>query len=87
MDVEQGAAQIKRIYHAHTPPGQWMAIAKIAEYTDMTPAQIAAACRHLFKTDDSFNIAPESNQKMLTRMDHTYAVHMGAQDKHIISFD
>jgi hypothetical protein len=88
VDATQAAAEVKKIYLRQHPAGhEWMFTSEVGEHTDMTPAQISAGCVWLARNDDHFTLAPESNQKVLTRMDHTYAVHFGGQEKHLISFD
>lgn len=83
MTKTEMAQRIKNHYEATSAAGEWMSVVSFAETTDATPAEIAEALVQLARTDDQFNLAPESNQKMLTEMDHLYAVRFGGQDKHI----
>ncbi|MGW4467487.1 hypothetical protein [Micromonospora sp. NPDC004704] len=90
MTAERAANEIRRAYGTfNTQHGQgaWMSIRSIAERTDLTAQEIAEGCRHLISTDPSFNLIPESNQKMLTAIDHELAVWSGNQRKHLISWD
>lgn len=83
MTKNEAAAEITRIYRAQREHGQWMSMVNLGSHTDMTPEQIAEGMRHLARTEDGFNMAPESNQKMLDAMDHLYAVEFGCQQKHL----
>lgn len=87
MNKESAAAEIARIYRRTTQAGKWASIATLAEHTDMTPTEFAAGATHLALTDDDFNLAPESNIKMLTPMDRAYAVRLGGQDKHVVCWE
>jgi dTDP-4-amino-4,6-dideoxygalactose transaminase len=87
MTKNEAAAEIARIYRNHAEANEWMAITTLAEYTDMTPAELAEGFKHLARTDDDFVIIPESNQKMLTEMDRLYAVRMGGQELHVFCFE
>jgi len=83
MTKTQIAKQIKASYRKSHEAGEWMSVVDFAEQVDYTPTQIAEALIHLARTDDRFNLVPESNQKILTDMDHAYAVHFGGQEKHL----
>jgi hypothetical protein len=87
MTKNEAAAEIARIYKAQTDVGNWMSIVQVAEHTDMTPAELAEGFKHLARTEDRFNLIPESNQKMLTDMDRVYAVRMGCQDLHAFCWE
>lgn len=82
MNKNEAAEQIIRI----APKGQdWTSVVNLAERTDMTPAELAEGLIFLAR-QGTINLIPESNQKMLTEMDHTYAVWMGGQWKHAFSW-
>lgn len=86
MTKNEAAKQIEKLYNQTTQRGEWCSILRMAERTDMSPAEFAAGAIHLARTNDRFSLAPESNTKMLTDMDHAYAIRFGGQDKHIICF-
>lgn len=83
MNKESAAAEIARIYRTQRAAGEWMSMINLGEQTDMTPDEIADGMRHLSRTEERFNLAPESNQRMLTEMDRIYAVRQGGQDLHL----
>jgi predicted Rossmann fold nucleotide-binding protein DprA/Smf involved in DNA uptake len=84
MTKNEAAAEIARIAKS-LPASEWTSVVTIAEHTDMTPAELSAGLVALAR-EGRINLAPESNQKMLTAMDHAYAVRFGGQDKHILSW-
>jgi hypothetical protein len=86
MNKESAAAEIARIYRNHGTHGEWMSMVQLAEHTDMTPAEIGEGMRHLARTEDRFNLVPESNTKVITAMDRAYEVTFGGQAKHLFTW-
>lgn len=78
---------IRTIYTTQCEVGEWMSITEVASHMDIMPADMAKAIIELARTDEDFILAPESNQRMLTEMDHLYAVRFGGQDKHAIRWE
>jgi hypothetical protein len=93
MTAEQAASQIKRAYGIRatqfTAEGvnNWVMIDRIAELTDLTQAELAAGVVHLVRTDAGFTAIPESNQKVLTAQQRAWAVRIGGQDNHLITWN
>lgn len=86
MTAETAAAQIRRAYNL-AGGRDWVAIVRLAEFVDLTPAQMSAGVLHLLATDKRMDVNPESNQKTITPMGHLYAVRYGAQANHLIRWD
>ena len=80
-----------RIRNAYTAlasaPGAWVSMARLRPFFgDVPVAELDEALRKLHREPD-VNIAPESNQKMLTDADVEAALHIGGQDKHLLAIE
>lgn len=78
-----------RIVNAYTAlaeePGDWVSLTRLRPFFgDVTAAAVDEALRRLSR-EPGVNIAPESNQKMLTEADAAAALHLGGQDKHLLA--
>ncbi|MGC4769186.1 hypothetical protein ACLQ25_09425 [Micromonospora sp. DT44] len=87
--AENIATEIRTAYDTYTTQhgeGTWMSIVTLAERVDLTPEQIAAGVKHLNRTDRAFATAGKPDQWSLTDMDRTYAVTIGGQANHVITW-
>jgi hypothetical protein len=68
-----------------TAPGAWVILTRLRPlFPDVSKADFDEALRKLSREPD-VNIAPESNQKILTAEDRAAAVRIGRQDKHLLA--
>lgn len=66
-------------------PKGWVSLTRLRPFFgDVPTAALDDALRKLSREPD-VNIAPESNQKMLTDEDAAAALHLGGQDKHLLA--
>jgi len=88
MDAKRAAAEIKRAYEVSQTVSrrEWVSLAEIAERVDLSTEQMTEGIRHLMRNEPGFNAIPESNQRMLTPIQHATAVRIGGQDKHHITW-
>lgn len=86
--VEKIQGDIRAAYDQLTArPGQWVSLSRLRDKLaeDLPRDRVDEALRRL-ERQPNVNIVPESNQKVLTQRDRDAAVHIGAQDKHLIAF-
>ncbi|MEU8364966.1 helix-turn-helix domain-containing protein [Nonomuraea sp. NPDC048882] len=80
-------AQIRAAYdRLARRPGAWVGLADVRALVDAPRDQVDAVLRRLERRPD-VNMVPESNQKTLRPEDRAAAIHIGAQDKHLLWFD
>lgn len=66
-------------------PGAWVILTRLRRlFPDVPKADFDQALRELSRASD-VNIAPESNQKILTAEDRAAAVRIGRQNKHLLA--
>jgi hypothetical protein len=78
--------RIRNAYAAlASEPGAWVSMTRLRPFFgDVPVSEFDEALRKLHREPD-VNIAPESNQKMLTAADVEAALHVGGQDKHLLA--
>ncbi|HEX3283115.1 MAG TPA: hypothetical protein VHT50_00320 [Mycobacterium sp.] len=78
--------RIRNAYAAlASEPGAWVSMTRLRPFFgDLPVSELDDALRKLHREPD-VNIAPESNQKMLTAADVEAALHVGGQDKHLLA--
>lgn len=78
--------RIRNAYAAlASEPGAWVSMTRLRRFFgDVPVSELDEALRKLHREPD-VNIAPESNQKMLTAADVEAALHVGGQDKHLLA--
>lgn len=78
--------RIRNAYAAlASEPGAWVSMTRLRPFFgDVPVSELDDALRKLHREPD-VNIAPESNQKMLTAADVEAALHVGGQDKHLLA--
>lgn len=86
---DAGAILRVRIRNAYaalaSEPGAWVSMTRLRPFFgDVPVSELDEALRTLHREPD-VNIAPESNQKMLTAADVDAALHVGGQDKHLLA--
>lgn len=87
--AESIATEIRTAYDTWTTQhgkGTWMALTDLAERVDLTPEQIATGVQHLNRTDRKFAAAGRPDQWAITELDRTYAVQLGGQANHMITW-
>ncbi|MER6830800.1 hypothetical protein ABT352_32740 [Streptosporangium sp. NPDC000563] len=80
-------ARVRDAYQALAKePGDWVSLTQLRDRlgADLPREQVDAALRRMNRMPD-VNLVPDDNQKMLTREDRAAALHIGEQDKHLIS--
>jgi hypothetical protein len=66
-------------------PAGWVSLTRLRPFFgDVSRAAMDEALRKVSR-EPGVTIAPQSNQKMLTDADHAAALHIGGQDKHVLS--
>lgn len=80
-DLEQ---QIRRAYWALANGRTWVLLTEVRDLIDATKGEIDAALR-LMERQTGVHLAPEADQKQLTRADRDAAVRIGGRDKHLIA--
>jgi hypothetical protein len=66
-------------------PQGWVSLTRLRPFFgDVPRAALDEALRKLSR-EPEVNIAPESNQKLLTEEDTAAALHLGGQDKHLLA--
>ena len=66
-------------------PGGWVTLTRLRPFFgDVSRAAMDDALRKISR-EPGVTFAPQSNQKMLTDADHGAAMHIGGQDKHVLS--
>lgn len=66
-------------------PGGWVSLTRLRSFFgDVSRATMDDALRKVSR-EPGVTVAPQSNQKMLTDADHDAALHIGGQDKHVLS--
>ncbi|MET8278299.1 hypothetical protein [Micromonospora sp. NPDC005174] len=89
MNTETIATEIRTAYDTYTTQngqGVWMPIAELVNRVDLNPEQIAAGVKHLNRTDRAFAAAGKPDQWSITDMDRAYAVTLGGQANHVITW-
>jgi hypothetical protein len=78
--------RILNAYDALTDePGGWVSLTRLRPFFgDVSRAAMDDALRKVSR-EPGVTLAPQSNQKMLTDADHDAALHIGGQDKHVLS--
>lgn len=78
--------RIVNAYDALTDePGGWVSLTRLRPFFgDVSRATMDDALRQVSR-EPGVTLAPQSNQKMLTDADHDAALHIGGQDKHVLS--
>jgi hypothetical protein len=87
LDQEQILrTRITNAYDALTDePGGWVSLTRLRPFFgDVSRAAMDDALRKVSR-EPGVTVAPQSNQKMLTDADHAAALHIGGQDKHVLS--
>jgi hypothetical protein len=68
-----------------TEPGAWVALSRLRPFFgDISREELDEALRRLSRQANAY-IVPENNQKALTDADRAAALHIGGQDKHLLS--
>ncbi|MFJ6199329.1 hypothetical protein [Micromonospora sp. NPDC092111] len=86
-DQQRSLARRIRVTYAAlaTEPGTWVSLTRLRPFFgDVSTADLDEALRQLEREAD-VDIAPESNQKMLTPDDLVAALRLGGQDKHLLA--
>ncbi|MEV4344012.1 hypothetical protein AB0J83_05995 [Actinoplanes sp. NPDC049596] len=66
-------------------PGGWVSLTRLRLcFPDVPRAAVDDALRRISR-EPGVTVAPQSNQKVLTDADHAAALHIGGQDKHVLS--
>ena len=66
-------------------PGGWVSLTRLRPFFgDVSRATMDDALRKISR-EPGVTVAPQSNQKVLTDADHQAALHIGGQDKHVLS--
>lgn len=78
-------AEAYRIISQHNRSA-WVALATIAAMTGQTPAELAAEVNQLMATDENFRAEPEPMRWRITDDARRYAVKVGDEDRHQISW-
>ncbi|BAL86469.1 hypothetical protein AMIS_12490 [Actinoplanes missouriensis 431] len=86
---EQGQVLRTRIVNAYDAltdePGGWVSLTRLRRFFgDVPRADLDEALRRVSR-EPGVTLAPQSNQKVLTDTDHAAALHIGGQDKHVLS--
>ncbi|MEU8242058.1 hypothetical protein AB0C07_27715 [Actinoplanes missouriensis] len=78
--------RIVNAYDALTDePGGWVSLTRLRRFFgDVPRAGLDEALRRVSR-EPGVTLAPQSNQKVLTDADHAAALHIGGQDKHVLS--
>lgn len=81
-------ARIRATYAALAgEPGGWVSITRLRPFlADLPAAEVDEALRRLHR-EPGVDIAPESNQKMLTAADVEAALRVGGQDRHLLAIE
>jgi hypothetical protein len=78
--------RIRNAYGALTSePGAWVSITRLRPFFGDVPASDLDEALRKLQREPDVNVAPESNQKMLTAADVEAALHIGGQDKHLLA--
>ncbi|MEU4564343.1 hypothetical protein AB0F72_38675 [Actinoplanes sp. NPDC023936] len=78
--------RIVNAYQALTDePGGWVSLTRLRPFFgDVSRAALDDALSRVSR-EPGVTLAPQSNQKVLTDADHAAALHIGGQDKHVLS--
>lgn len=68
-------------------PQDWIRLARIADYTDIAPADWSRVLTAMSFRQNGVQLAAESNTKVLLDEDHAAAVRLGSEDMHLIMFE
>jgi hypothetical protein len=78
--------RIRNAYAALTgEPGGWVSLARLRQFFGDVPRAAMDDALRLISREPGVTLAPMSNQKTLTDADHDAALHIGGQDKHVLS--
>lgn len=78
--------RIRNAYAAlASEPGAWVSMSRLRPFFGDVPASDLDEALRKLQREPDVNIAPESNQKMLTAADVEAALHIGGQDKHLLA--
>ncbi|MFI5852256.1 hypothetical protein ACIA7R_31275 [Micromonospora chalcea] len=88
ITAEAAANEIRRVFNklAAGTADYLMSVAELATATTLTTSEMQAGALHLIKTDPKVWIFPESNQKVLLPEERIYALQIGGQRKHWITW-
>ncbi|MEU7978267.1 hypothetical protein AB0B63_07015 [Micromonospora sp. NPDC049081] len=92
MTAERAATEIRRAYntwtsqYGHDHNDGWMPVGTLAERVDLTHEQITDGVLHLARTDRQFDTSPQSYAGLRTALDDEYAVWVGGQWKHLLTW-
>jgi hypothetical protein len=79
-------AEVRRAYAAAVPsPGAWVRLADLRDRVDGVSRPDVDAALVAMAGDDDVRMAPEADQKTLTRRDREAALRLGPKDVHLIA--
>jgi hypothetical protein len=72
-----------------TRPGDWVGLIDIRAALDARGISREAQDEHLrrLSRDGTLHLAPESNRKVLTDVDHAASIRIGGEDQHIVMWE
>jgi hypothetical protein len=87
VGVAEAAARIRATYAELTEPGGWVSLIRLRAALPHVPRRTVDEALLELKKEKTVYLIPETNQKTLTVADREAAIHIGGEDRHLLSIE